>query len=331
MNPEILKDLGLIVGCVGTLIGAIAKVFDERDKSKVLASAQNFPRNEQRQFPEPRRHKRSLYVSIVSLAVAALGFAFSFAYEIASQREAAQKASDQAMAANAVLLEIRKTLTRLETIGVKIDSSLGITEVDTTDYRKDLAKSVAYLIDNCGIYWSDKKRPKDVFGPCNEPDIFQYRFQYDQSKCNGFHGFACSAIPTLVVYRKPVSLELLRYDGASQSAPDLILSLPPFNGTMTFSVKNGDPFDDKSIRRGQFNIDTVDIPRANWSPTGEIRSLAETSEAQLVAMTGLNVSLGNIRIFLNGEPITLKAESATKLVDRDRIIYSYIFPKQMNP
>jgi hypothetical protein len=143
MSAETWKILGLIVGSVGTIVAAVAKVMDEREKSRASLAAHppsDADRSTGSQIPSAT--KRSLYVSIAALSVAVFGFVVGFLGELAAQRQASDAATKQAVITQKMLVGVTRTITRLQSISVKLYMAINLDLQRDADFRQKLEKTL---------------------------------------------------------------------------------------------------------------------------------------------------------------------------------------------
>jgi len=85
LSAESWKIVGLVVGGVGAIISALAKILDDREKSRVMLEAAEAAVSGAQKAHQPPR-KRSLYISIAALWIAILGFVVGLLGEMSSLR-----------------------------------------------------------------------------------------------------------------------------------------------------------------------------------------------------------------------------------------------------
>lgn len=352
MTPDTLKIIGLAVGSFGTIVSAIAKVVDERDASRVRAEEFKTAESGKALAFRPR-NKRSLFVAIISLAVAVLGFAVSFEADMAQQRFEAESAKKQAALTQAALesakkqaeltqetLEgVRKTLTRIQDASVEMGITVWLNPAKTKALGELAAKlehavQVATaqctpvnktVLGNVRVLWNEH---------CN-PAYFDYEFSYDEARCLrsfSFNDISCMA-PTVLIFKPPISrVHLIASLHYGTGIPALRLPLPSFNGQLKFT-KN---VKDRAIQYAELLTGRIEIPRKNWEPTGAVRSIDELAGAQVVVhMPAPPVSfwrhsiLEFVRIYLNGERFDVTYDQMDHLESDDDMIYSYVFPSRV--
>lgn len=315
MLLNVLKIIGLTLSAVS---GAIATLKDTKTPNK--------------------KHLTGAGITLLTLGI--LGFLMALGAQLKEwqEKQSAERASQEQTAK--LLVQIKRAVTRLDTIGVDTHYAWPIDQPEFAVYRK----RIDGLIDNPNKTYARAGETLDglrvVSRTGDEIDIFSAENGSSALPHQG-DGYAqgyytLSPWAHVAIYKRPIAVkEFSAIDDGNGSKPgDLVLRPKGGQELVYFTADAERKFFPSYQRNG------MDVPSDTWSPSGQIISIEDLNDCQAFVYLPYGTSPGVLRLwgvsppalrfYFNRQPITVQSASMTLGKDRwGHPVYSFAFPHNM--
>ena len=335
LTADTWKVLGLLVGGAGTILAAVAKVFDDREKTRAAR---------ERESNSPPR-KRSLYISIGALCIAVLGFVVGFLGEMGSQREALDAATKQAAETQHLLQGLASVFTRFETISVRLQARMPF-GAPLAKYRHQLEKTITNLVDHRAQPGTVLNGVEVLTSVNRVPDVFSVGFSYAPGPIRSGRTtgdtYLRSAAPYVAVFKTPIDPKTFNSEHVAFGVlkPDLQLTPAPGAGKMILVRERYPENESDFLDGGDLHFDRIEMPRDSWFPSGNVMALKQLEGAQAIIYCPWFVCtypelrevwdatmFGGIALIINDQRIDLNMRHLAATATSYGTVYSYVFPR----
>lgn len=353
MDSETLKIIGVIIGGVGTVVGAIAKFLEVREATRDRSGTNQL---------HTKFHRWNYYVTIVSFCIGALGLMVSLGIEVAEQQRAKELAIKQAEESQRTIEQFQRLLTKIDTISFGMNASLYLEAAPLASFLRTLQSAIQTSLNKTGQERLDDEILSNLFeipgfDPTTSIALNSYYRQYDVLNNNYFKTLEKRKVardlifplPHVAIFRTPIDpLELVSEPDRLTTA-DLSFEYPfPSFNKQWSPIRlsffwHPDPIKPFKFTDASIEYPQEDIPAERWSTTNKILSLKDLEGAQMIIFTSSKSSWRTtspnsqakwnatmpaaIQFTINKHPIKIDITKLVTTRQHGRTVHSYIFPK----
>jgi hypothetical protein len=317
MLLSVLKIIGLVLGA---LSGVIAALKDTKTPDK--------------------KHLTRAGKTLLVLGV--LGFLMALGAQLKEWQEKESAAQASREQTERLLIQIKRAVTRLDTITIDVHYAWPIDAPEFAVYSKRINRIIDKVGKDSPQAGQTQNGLRVVSRTVDEVDIFSAENgstalpHQGDGDAEGFYMLSPKA--HVAIYKQPIAAnEFSIFDDGKGSKPADMVLRPKAGKELVYFAADGER---KFFPSYQNN--GMEVPPDTWSPSGRVISVEDLNDCQAFVYLPYGTSPGvlnlwsvsppELRFYFDRQPISIQAASLTLGKDHwGRPVYTFMFPHAMTP